>query len=92
MVGLFLWIKINGFCNIGTILEKRNLTPAAAQSPADIVAGMLTHSTDLGMHTQAGEPQDVAQAVPGTENVCHFFLSQNGFSFNQHISPALFPL
>lgn len=58
VVGLFLWIKINRFCNVGPIPAKRNLTQTAAQSPIDIGAGMHTHSTDVGMHMQASEPQD----------------------------------
>lgn len=33
VVGLFLWIKINGFCNAGTNPERRNLTLGRSSEP-----------------------------------------------------------
>lgn len=90
MVGLFLWIKINGFYNVGTIPENRNLSQAAAQSPAGIAAGMLAHSADVGMHVQASEPQDRAHKLSQEQKMSVISLLLSKWLLLQHISPALF--
>lgn len=87
-MGLFLWIKINVFCNIGPIPAKRNLTQAAAQSPVDIGAGMLTHSTDIGIQVNHRTGHI---SCPKNRNCLSFPLCCQNDSFKQHLIPAYFP-
>lgn len=75
VVGLFLWIKINWFYNVGPTPAKRNLAQTAALSPVTLVQ-RCAHSTNVSIHMQAWETTgQVTQAVPGTETVCHPFFA-----------------
>lgn len=92
-VGQFLWIKINAFCNADPIPAKRNLTQTAAQSPIDIGAGLLTHSTDVGMHMQASEPQDKSHKLSQEQKlyVISLLLSKWLLLQPPHYSSLVFP-
>lgn len=93
-VGLFLWIKINGFCNVGPIPAKRNLTQTAAENPIDIGAGMRTHSTGVGTHMQASEPQDKSHKLSQGQKLSVFSLLLLKWLLLQpaHCPSLVFPL
>lgn len=75
VVGLFLWIRINWFYNVGPSPAKSNLPQTAALSPVALVQ-RCAHSTNGSIHKQAWETTgQVTQAVPGTEAVCRPFFA-----------------